>query len=509
MIRPAPGSHLWLLLHELKLFFRSSKKAGKVVMLILAGVLVLLAATAGIPLALAMRKAAFAPVPPLVLSIDLGAAVLFTLMLSQALVMTTQSFYERGDLDLLLSSPLSPARLLMVRCLGIAVSVAGIYLIMATPVLVPVAFLDHWQILGGYGVIAALGLAATACGLLLAALLFKLVGPRRTKTVGQLLAAFIGASIFLLSQIPNLFRDRLRPEIKPAVHWLKVQTADGILGPHSAAAWPVRAMLGEAMPFAAVLGCAVLFYAGVVFIVGARFADDAAAATGADAPRARARSRPLRGFQGGLYSVLIRKEWRLLRRDPALLAQVLLRVLYLLPLTAALLENAQHGKHLAIAGGVGAITVIASMIAGNLAWITISAEDAPDLLASAPISRESVRRAKLGAVLLPVAALCSPVLLLLLFYPWAGFVAVLGIAAGSLSEALVQLWYEKPTPRKNFRRRGGISWAASLGGFVMDMGWGATAGVAAAGSLWAIAVAILPIGVLALLSMGADGDMIL
>jgi hypothetical protein len=36
------------------------------------------------------------------------------------------------------------------------------------------------------------------------------------------------------------------------------------------------------------------------------------------------------------------------------------------------------------------------------------------------------------------------------------------------------------------------------------MGWGATAGVAAAGSLWAVAVAILPIGVLALLSMGAD-----
>ncbi|MDE3114247.1 MAG: hypothetical protein KGL26_01480 [Pseudomonadota bacterium] len=506
MIRSAAGSHLWLLRHELRLAFRGSRKATKVVILVLAAVLALLAGAAGVPLALAMRKTAFAPVPSLVLGVDLGAMLLFTLMLSQALVVTTQSFYERGDLDLLLSSPLPPARLLMVRCLGIAVSVAGTYLILATPVLLPVALLDHWQVLGGYGVIAALGLSATGGGLLLATLLFKLAGPRRTKTVGQLLAAFIGASVFLLSQIPNVFRDRLQPEIGPAVHWLKVQAADGILGVHSLAAWPVRAMLGEALPFVAILGGAALFYTAAVFVVGARFAANAAAATGADAPRTRttARAGRVRNFQGGLYRVLIRKEWRLLRRDPALLAQVLLRVLYLLPLTAVLLENAQHGKHLAIAGGVGAVTVIASMIAGNLVWITISAEDAPDLLAAAPVPPKIVRRAKLTAALVPVAVLCSPVLLLPAFYPWAGLVAVLGIVAGSLSEALIQLWYEKPEPRKNFRRRIASSWTSSIGGFVMDMGWGATAAVAASGSLWAVAVAILPIGVLALLSMGAE-----
>ena len=504
MIRPAAGSHLWLLLHEMRLFFRGSKKAGKVAMMIFAAALVILAASAGFPLALAMRKAAFAAVPPLVLSVDLGAAVLFTLMLSQALMMTTQAFYERGDLDLLLSSPLPPARLLMVRCLGIAVSVAGIYLVVATPLLVPVAILDHWQILGGYGVIVALGLFATACGLLLAALLFWLLGPRRTKTVGQVLAAFIGASVFLVSQIPNLFRDRLRPEIKPATLWLKAQAADGILGAHSPAAWPVRAMLGEALPFVAILGVAALFYAGAVLVVGERFAGNASAAAGADTPRKRAKSRPVRTFQGGLYSALIRKEWRLLRRDPALLAQVLLRVLYLLPLTVVLLKNASHGKLLAIAGGVGAVTVIASMIAGNLAWITISAEDAPDLLTAAPVSREAVRRAKLAAALLPVAALCSPVLLLLWFHPWTGIVAMLGIAAGSSSEGLIQFWYEKPTPRKNFRRRASVSWTASLGSLIMDMGWGVTAAMAAAGSLWAVAAAVLPIGVLALLSMGAE-----
>lgn len=506
MIRPAAGSTIWLLQHELRLSFRGSRKASRVIVAVLAGMLAILAAAVGVPLALAMRKAAFVPVPGLVLAVDAAAAALFTLMLSQALMMTVNAYYERGDLDLLLSSPLPPARLLTVRCLGIALSVTGTYLILATPVLVPIALLDRWQMVGGYGVLAALGLSATACGLLLSAVLFAILGPRRTKTVGQVLAAFIGASIFLLSQIPNLFRDRLRPNIEPAMHWLHAQAAHDFLGPHSLASWPVRAMFGEAAPLLANLSLAALFYAGAVLFVSARFANNAAASIGADARRTRPKAEPVRGFRGGLHTVLILKELRLIRRDPALLAQVLLRGLYLLPLTLLMLQHASQGKHLAIAAGVGAVTVMASMIAGSLAWIAISAEDTPDLLASAPVSREAVRRAKLAAALLPVAILSSPVLLLLSFDPLAGIAAVAGIGAGSWSEALIQIWYEKPAPRKNFRRRGGRSWLAALGGLVTDIGWGITAGFAAAGSFWAIAIVLLPIGILALLSIGANPE---
>lgn len=506
MIRPAAGSTIWLLQHELRLSFRGSRKASRVIVAVLAGMLAILAAAVGVPLALAMRKAAFVPVPGLVLAVDAAAAALFTLMLSQALMMTVNAYYERGDLDLLLSSPLPPARLLTVRCLGIALSVTGTYLILATPVLVPIALLDRWQMVGGYGVLAALGLSATACGLVLAAILFAVLGPRRTKTVGQVLAAFIGAGIFLLSQIPNLFRDRLRPEIKPAVHWLHVQVAHGFLGPHSLASWPVRAMFGETMPLLANLGLAMVLYAGAVLFAGARFADNAAAAVGVDVRRRHSKAGQLRGFHGGLHATLIRKELRLILRDPALLAQVLLRGLYLLPLMFVLLKNASHGKYQAIAAGVGAVTVMVGMIAGSLAWIAISAEDAPDLLASAPVLRAAVRRAKLAAAFLPVAVLSSPVLLLLWFHPLAGIAAAAGIAAGSWSEALIQIWYEKPAPRKNFRRRVSTSWPAALGGLVTDIGWGITAGFAAAGSFWAIAIVPLPIGVLVLLSIGANPE---
>src|SRR5665213_3683617 len=55
-----------------------------------------------------------------------------------------------------------------------------------------------------YGVLASLALTASALGLALALGLFRLIGPKRTKTVGQVLGALIGAGFFITSQIRNM-----------------------------------------------------------------------------------------------------------------------------------------------------------------------------------------------------------------------------------------------------------------------------------------------------------------
>lgn len=501
MIRPSAGSSIWLLRHELRFYFRGAAKGTRLAAIVIAAGLLVVAAGAGIPLALKFEMVRFAPVPLFVLAMDALTVLLFTFMLSQTLSMATQAFYERGDLDLLLSSPIPPSRVLMVRCLGIAVTATAFYVIIATPFLVPIAILGHWQTMAGYGVLAALGLSATAWGLLLAATLFSILGPRRTKTVGQILAALFGALIILLPQSVNLLPHHGRS----AFAWLRGELKLGLFGPSSVLSWPARAALGDPMPLFAMLVLAALFYAGVVHAVGTRFAANAAASSGADVRPVRTEG-PIRGFRGGVRGALIRKELRLIARDPMLLAQVLLRVLYLIPLAAIMLQHARFGSDIAIAASVGVVTFLASQIAGSLAWITISAEDAPDLLNCAPISRDVVRHAKLAAAYLPVVVLTSPVLVLIWFHPWAGFVAVLGIATGSLSNGLIHLWYEKPMPRKKFRRRVANSLPATLGSMFTDMGWSATAGFAAAGSLWALALAIVPVGFLALLSVGANQD---
>ena len=109
------------------------------------------------------------------------------------MVAAVDAFYQRGDLDLLLASPVSPVRILTVRAIAIAVNPALLFWALATPFLLPAAVLGHPELLAVYPVIGAMALLATAAGLALAIFLFRVIGPRRTRTVAQVLGAVIGA----------------------------------------------------------------------------------------------------------------------------------------------------------------------------------------------------------------------------------------------------------------------------------------------------------------------------
>ena len=120
----------------------------------------------------------------------------------------------------------------------------------------------------------------------------------------------------------------------------------------------------------------------------------------------------------------------------------------------------------------------------------VSAEDAPDLIAAAPVSKTAIERAKLLAASLPVFTL--------LLIPL-GIVAVdslidalwLALAAigAVVSACMIGIWYQKPGNRKDFRRRRGGSFLAGLGQTFVTLLWGIAAGMAVSG--WAI-VAIIP-----------------
>ena len=57
----------------------------------------------------------------------------------------------------------------------------------------------HW--LGAYGVIPAMGAAATALAVASTAALFRLIGPKRTRLVAQIVAAVIGAAFVIGLQV--------------------------------------------------------------------------------------------------------------------------------------------------------------------------------------------------------------------------------------------------------------------------------------------------------------------
>ena len=163
-----------------------------------------------------------------------------------------------------------------------------------------------------------------------------------------------------------------------------------------------------------------------------------------------------------------------------------------LPLGFVLLRPDPDGAfQLTPAAFAPALTLLAGALAGSLIWITVSAEDAPDLIASAPVHVRAVDRAKLFAAIAPVLALMVlPLLALSARDAWAGAWAAGGVIANAFAGALIGVWRRTPGSRKDFvRRRQNGSLITSLGKAFIGLGITATVGAGAYGFPW---LALIP-----------------
>jgi len=480
------GSIPWLLGHEMRLAFREGRNKTQMIISIVAlaiGFLLLLALGTG--LGLALRELDWAMTPAAAAVIGGVAFVVFTFMLSMALAAAAQALYVRGDLDLLFSSPLPPRTVLTVRFLAIAFNVSLIPFFLLAGVLIPVAILGTPQWLGALALVAAMGLMAAALGLLLAMALFRVLGPRRTRTVAQVLAALVGAGVFLLFQSGNLIdRDR-QDGMADQIEAMIRGTVTIQLPPF--ADWPARAAVGEPLPLLVIVGLAVALFVLVNQSLGRRFAKDAASAIGANTV---VRRRAMAGdFAHGTFAATLRKELRVLLRDIALMSQVLLRVLFLLPLGFIMVRNASEGANVLLPGGAAALSFIAGQVTASLAWITISAEEAPDLLVSSPAPVRDLNRAKLWAALIPTAALLViPLGLLAWFAPVAALAAALGSFASAWSAGMISIWHQRPGRRADFQRKGNLHWLIVIAIMIIQ----ALIGFATFLAAWLLPWAIIP-----------------
>jgi ABC-2 type transport system permease protein len=262
------GSVPWLLAHELRLAWRGSGKGNRKLTIIMLGVVFLtLAAGIGGPLATWVLPTWTPRVTPtLALGLDTALLLILSLMLSQTMSQAVEVFYARRDLDLLLSSPLPAWRVLAVRCIALAVTTSGTYLALVTPVVLTVALFGFVRWIAVYPL-----------GLLIATALFRLIGPERTRTTAQLLAAFVGAAFFLVAQGFNFARDELGDDYARIINgWL----ASGWFDAGAPLAWPARAALGEAGPALGLLAGAAGLFAVAIAVFGRRVAENAAAAAG-------------------------------------------------------------------------------------------------------------------------------------------------------------------------------------------------------------------------------------
>lgn len=495
-----PGGVLFLLSHEMLLTWRNFRATGKGRNVRRAIFYTFLTAGLGFGGYWAARFLSEVTPQPNVITLGIVGgvlAILFSLMLSQALMLITESLYQRGDLDLLLASPVPLWRVVLVRMSAIAINVGLFYLILVAAVCVWLPSFGGWAWIGFAPAILLLTLFATAVALVLARILFALIGPKNTRVVAQILGSLIGAAFFIASQIPRFSEDETRAQAMRQIF----EAAVPVLGnPASPLSLPARAAFGLNVDLAIWAAVAAGAFLLAVWWYASGFARDAAAIAGLGQRRKR-NTRAARGMRGGTRATLVSKEWRLLRRDPLLLSQILLPLLYFAPLFVVFGSQISEGgmTRFSAAGVASAFVLIVTSFAASLAWLTVSAEDAPDLITSAPVSRDEVDNAKAFAAAAPSALLLLPPVIGVGVFvsPMAGFWLALGGAAAIISTCLIAIWHQTPGSRKEFRRRTRGSLMLNIGRSFVAFGWITATGAAVSGwPLLAIIPAIIALGLM-------------
>jgi ABC-2 type transport system permease protein len=397
-------------------------------------------------------------------------ALAWALMLSQAIESVTRVFYARADLDLIMSSPVRLAEIFSVRIAAIALSVTCMALLLATPFIDVLTLEGGPRWLAGFAVVTAVGLSAAALAIAITIVLFRLIGPARTRLVAQILAAVIGAGFVILLQIAAIISYGTLSRF--AI--LTSDTAAAIApDPDSPVWWPARAALGDGQALLLLLSASLTLLGLVMAIFSPRFADTAisAAAQGVSS-RAGARVKAFRG--GSRQQALRRKELVLLRRDPWLISQTLMQLLYLVP-PALLLWRSYSDSSAAIVLITPVIVMAAGQLAGGLAWLTISGEDAPELVATAPLPTTRVVRAKIEVVLMVICIIFAPLIAALAWIaPWQAAVTSCGVLIAIIASTSIQLWFRVQARRSQFRRRQTSSRLATFAEAFSSIGWAAT-----------------------------------
>ncbi len=446
-MKPASGSFMWLLAHDLRLSWRqlaamfAGWSAPATIVAVTGGITGLHAIAWGLLSIRAIVPEYFTPA-----SLATAAIGVLLWMIAQGLLGGTRSLYERSDLDVLFASPLPAWKAVTSRALAITAS----SLAAVAPLLIPLAntgaYREGAAWLSLYPIMISMALAGTAVGFILAVGLFSVIGPRRARLVSQILAAIIAGAFVLGVQVAAIL---------PRAWMVKVSAAFGgvqrSLFDEQAPLW-IAAQAAAHGDAAALLGftlASLIAFLLAVYTLSGTFARATLTAAGSADAAWKGKDRP---FRAGSHRALRTKEFRLLIRDHNLVAQIGLQIIYTLPIAVMLLRSPQDiPPAIALAP---LIVVLAAQLAASLSWITVSGEDAPELIATAPVQPAQAASAKLSAIAVPVCViLAAPMLTLAMISTTAAAYTFCFGAAAAASTALLNLWHPMPGNRRGMLRR--------------------------------------------------------
>ena len=489
-----PGSIPWFATHELRLGWRDWAMMATgghrtrgivlvIVTIVFAGLFHLMAHAVVAP----WLATGVVPDKPTLVLLTGGGLLFWTVMLSQALESVTRAYYARSDLDLILSSPVSSRKLFAVRAGATGLLTLLLSLLIASPIVDMLVIHGGPRWLAAYGVLAAMSALATAIAVLVTLGLFATLGPKRTRLVAQIIAAVVGAGFVIGIQVAAIvaYGNMSRFEL--------FQSDAFVAAMPGAESWlwlPARAAMGDLGALVTVAIIAFGAFAAVIAFASSSFGRHAIEAGSIARTYAKgSNAHPFR--MSSQKQALRRKEWKLLARDPWLLSQTLMQILYLLP--PALLLWLNFGDQAGVFIVVVPVLVMAcGQLAGGLAWLAISGEDAHDLVVTAPLPGPLILRAKIEAVLIVLAVILLPILLLIgLTSPPVAAVTGLCAALAAGSATAIQLWFRTPMRRSMFRRRQVASRMATISEAFVSIMWAGVAALLASGG-WIAIMAALP-----------------
>jgi ABC-2 type transport system permease protein len=174
-----------------------------------------------------------------------------------------------------------------------------------------------------------------------------------------------------------------------------------------------------------------------------------------------------------------------------------MQLLYLVP-PALMLWRSFANSSTAIVLITPVIVMAAGQLAGGLAWLTISGEDAADLVTTAPLPPARVTRAKIEVVMMVIGVIFAPLIGALAFAsPRQAVVTAFGVIVGAGSATAIQLWFRVQARRSQFRRRQTSSRVATFAEAFSSIGWAATAALALSMPIAALVTGLMTVSTMA------------
>lgn len=442
-----------LLQNELRVRWRELTGETKASTLVLSGAVLLVAVhlllwfiTRG------LQNVLRSPLPPEAVLIAGGLLiVMFPFGVAAGISHSVVALFDRGDLDLLVSSPIGSRTVFASRVLAVAAGVAVALSLFMLPIASIGVLVGVPQLLGAIPSLVSLSVVCASVGMLITLLLVQLLGARRARTAAQVIAALTGLLLFLASQLPT-FLGGGEAVLEWLVPLLALFEPGRFLAADSLFWLPFRSMLLHPLGTLVSLASAGLVLWATVLLLHRTFAYGVGLVESGP-KRQRQTHGQVRFRTGSALWVMVRKEWKLIRRDPFLISQVLLQVVYFLPAIYILVFSDTAGLDISPAVAA-ALALVAGTTSSALARIAVVGEEAQDLHTAAPVPGVLVERAKTLAVLVPVWSVVVPLGLWQLFVnPMAG--ASMLVLAPLTSFTVVRMRLLNPTTaaRKDLFKR--------------------------------------------------------